>query len=664
MTNPLLSESSLPFHLPDFATLDPAAFREGIEHGMDAQLALLEAVATDDAPPTEENVLAARDRSGLLLTRALNAFWAVLSSDATDELDALRDEIVPRLAAHSDAILMDQRLHARLVALRERADAGEVELDEQASWYMTELIRDHVRAGVQLDDPAKTRLKSLNARIAELGAAFERANRKARNAGAISVTEAELAGLSDDEVAALATTDGGYRIELVNTTSHPLMSRLSDRGVRRRLFEASVTRSLSGDFDTRAMIVELARLRAERAALLGYPNHAALVAESSCAGSPEAVRNLMAPIGRAAFAQVEADAELLRARFAEFHPGEEFSAWDWEYVAEVVRRERFDLDPAELEPHLSVERVRSAMYAAATDLYGISFELRPDLRGHTVDAEVFEVRNADGSPVGLFCMDFWARPSKSGGAWMTTLVDQSHDGEALPVVTNDCNFSRSARSLVWDDVITMFHEFGHALHGLFADSRYAALSGTNTPADFVEFPSQVNEHWAWEAGRVLPEELADRMREASRFNQGWATLEVMAATLLDQSWHTTPLEELPTSADEVEEFEARALEGWGVGHELVPPRYRSQYFAHIWGGGYAAAYYGYTWSQVMDADAVAWFDERGGGTRENGDLFRETVLAPGGSVDPIETFRRFRGRDPRVEPLLERLGLSDALRAG
>lgn len=658
MPNPLLRESVLPYHLPDFAALKPSAFREGIERGMATQLALLDAAATDASPATEESVLAPRDHSGLLLTRAIQAFWAVQLSDSTDELDALRDEIMPKLARHDDAIQLDRRLYDRLVALRARAAAGDVVLDEQASWYLSELMREHVDAGVLLDAGSQTRLRELNTRLAELGASFDRANRSARNAGGFEVELTELDGLSEGEVAALRTPQGTFRIELVNTTGHPLMSKLANRTVRQRLFEASVTRSLVGEFDTRGLVVEIARLRAERAALLGYPHHAALVTKSACAKTPGAVRDLMEPIGQAALAQVKADAVALAARFAELYPGEEFSPWDWEYTAEVIRRERFDLSAQALTPYLRAEQVREAMYAAAADLYGISMELRPDLRGHTPDADVFEVRNSDGSPIGLFCMDFWARPNKAGGAWMTNLVSQSAAGEALPVVTNDCNFNRSAATIDWDGVITMFHEFGHALHGLFASSRYASLSGANTPRDFVEFPSQVNEHWAWQVGRVLPGELVAQLREASKFNQGYSTLEIMAASLLDQSWHATPLEELPQTAGEVEPFEASVLRSWGVWHELVPPRYRSQYFAHIWAGGYAASYYGYTWSQVMDADAVAWFEANGGGSRENGDFFRRTLLAPGGSVDPMITYRRFLGRDPRVEPLLERLGLA------
>lgn len=368
----------------------------------------------------------------------------------------------------------------------------------------------------------------------------------------------------------------------------------------------------------------------------------------------------MGPLGRAAKAQADRDAEEFAVRFAELEPGAEFAPWDWEYVAEIIRAERYDISEDELAPHLNVHHVLEAVYAAAHDLYGITFTPRPDLVGHTPEADVYEVHNADGSPVGLFLMDFWARPTKQGGAWMTPVVNQTTLFKQLPVVTNNCNYTPSTTTISWDGVRTMFHEFGHALHGLFADSTYPSRSGTSTPRDFVEFPSQVNEHWMEQPGRVVPAELLDKLTAAASFNQGFHTLEMMAATLLDQAWHQTPLEALPTSAEELEGFEARALAQWGVDASLVPPRYRSTYFSHIWGSGYAAGYYGYTWAQVMDADAVAWFDESGGGTRENGDHFRRTLLAPGGSVDPLETYRRFRGRDPEVGPLLARLGLDAA----
>ena len=369
---------------------------------------------------------------------------------------------------------------------------------------------------------------------------------------------------------------------------------------------------------------------------------------------------MLGRLGPAALAQARRDAEVLRARFAELYPGETFEPWDWAFVAEVVRRERFDLDLDALAPHLSVDKVLDAVYGAATRLYGITFTPRPDLRGHTADADVFEVREADGRPLGLFVMDFWSRPTKQGGAWMNNLVDQSRLLGNVPVVTNNCNYPRGTQSITWDGVITMFHEFGHALHGLFADSRYPSHSGTSTPRDFVEFPSQVNEHWAFEPDAVIPAAWAAKLRAADRFNTGFANLEAWSAMLLDQAWHTTPLEELPASPDEVEAFERAALERYGVAYDLVPPRYRTPYFSHIWNVGYAAAYYSYVWAEVMDADAVAWFDEFGGGTRANGEHFRRTLLAPGGSVDVMETWRAFRGRDPETGPLLARAGLTDA----
>jgi len=656
--NPFAEVSPLPYHLPDFAAITPEHYREAFEAGMAEHLDNLARLATKIEPATAENVLHAWDAAGALLERAFLAFFAAKLSDSTDALSALYDEFAPRMAQHDDAIYLDRALFDRITELAGRADSGEVELDAQDDWALRELLRAFNRAGVALDDADQERLRAMNTRLAELGAAFEKANREARNAGALVVTEDELDGLSDDEREALRTDDGGYRIELVNTSRHPLITKLARRDVRQRLFEASVGRALSGEHDTRQLVVDIARLRAERARLLGYEHHAALIAESGCAKTTEAVNDIMGRLGPAALAKAKEEAVELTGLFAELYPGEQFAAWDWEYAADRLRERKVDLDEAALAEHLDVHKVLAAVYAAAGDLYGITFEKRDDLRGHVETADVYEVRNEDGSPVGLFLMDFWARPSKAGGAWMTPVVNQSQLRGDLPVVTNNCNYTPSTTTISWDGVITMFHEFGHALHGLFADSRYATRSGTETPRDFVEFPSQVNEHWAWTPDRVVPAQWADKLAEAAKFGRGFAQTEIMAATLLDQAWHQTPLEALPSTADQVEAFEQRALQQWGVAYDLIPPRYRSQYFSHIWGSGYAAGYYGYTWSQVMDADAVAWFDESGGGTRENGDYFRRTLLAPGGSVDPLETYRAFRGRDPEVGPLLERLGLT------
>jgi peptidyl-dipeptidase Dcp len=654
--NPVLTRR-LPFQLPDFAAATPADYQAAFEEGMSGQLTALAALRDDPAPATVENVLGAWEDAGSALLRAAHAFFAVYASNSTPEIEAIEEEMAPRLAEHEDAIYLDKGLFARLQQLRGRADAGEVAFDQQDEYALDEILRAFRRAGVALDDAGQSRLRELNRRLAELSSAFERLNREARNAGAVAVDESELGGLSDEEREALKTDDG-YRIELVNTTQQPLAAKLTDAGLRRRLLAASTTRALGGEFDTRATLLEAARARAERAALLGYANHAEIVAEAGCAKTTDAIFEMLVPLAQAALAKAREEAAELGARYAELNPGAEFTAADWAFVESIVRRERFAFDEADLAEYLQVDRVLAAVYAAAEELYGLTFHPREDLIGHAPGTQSYEVHDADGSVVGLFVMDFWARPTKQGGAWMSNLVDQSTRDGALPVVTNNCNYSPTTTAITWDEVITMFHEFGHALHGLLADSRYASRSGANTPRDFVEFPSQVNEHWSWTPGRVLPAEWVERLTAASTFGQGYATAETEISSLLDLVWHTTPLAELPESVDDVEAFERAALERFGLVEPLVPPRYRSQYFAHIWGGGYASSYYGYAWAKVMDADAVAWFDEQDGPVREAGEHFRRTLLAPGGSVDPMETYRRFRGRDPQLQPLLDRLGLS------
>ncbi len=657
-SNPFAAESELPYHLPDFAAIEPRHYREAVDAGMADELAELEAIAQNPEPATVENVLDAWERSGRLLDRALTAFYAVKACDTNDELDAIQAEYAPRLSEHSDSIYMNRRLFDRFTELAGRADAGEVELDAQASWLLQWVLGSFTRSGVALSEAEQTRLRELNQTLAQLGTRFEKANLAARNAAAVVVDdEAQLAGLSEEEKASLAR-DGHWVIDQVNTSQHPLLTKLADRGLRRRVYEASVSRALSGEADTRQIIVDIARARADRATLLGYPNHAAYVVERTCAKTSEAVNDLLAQLGPAARAQAQRDAVEIEQRLQQIEPGASLEPWDWGYVAEQIREERYDLNLDELRPYLGVQKVLDAVYGAATRLYGITFSERPELRGHTDDAVVYEVADADGEPIGLFIMDFWSRPSKQGGAWMNSIVNQSHLLGTRPVVTNNCNYSRGTSSISWDGVQTMFHEFGHALHGLFADSRYPSKSGTATPRDFVEFPSQVNEHWAWEPDAVIPAEWAAKITEAEKFDQGFGSFELFAAMILDQAWHQATLESLPTSGEQVEAFEREALEAAGMNYDLIPSRYRSQYFSHIWGSGYSAGYYGYAWSAVMDADAVAWFDERGGGTRENGEHFRRALLAPGGSVDAMATWRNFRGRNPEIGPYLERKGLA------
>ena len=638
--NPFVRLAEREWHLPDIAAITPAHYEEGFAVGMAEQSRLLRELAANADAPTPENVLGAWEDARRLFAQVKQIFWAVKAADSTPELDDLAARMAAPFAAHNDAIYLDADLYARLRALRQRAEAGEIVLDEQDDWALGELERSFVSSGVLLDEEGKTRLRDLNARLAELSTTFERNNRDARNAGGITLAS-------------------GERVDLVNTSQQPRLATLADRDERRRLYEASVTRANGGEFDNRQVIVDIARARAERANLLGYPHHAALVAEQGTAKTAANVADLLVPIARAALAAATTEADELTARLRQDAPDATLEPWDWSYLTNIVRAERFDFDESALAGFLDVETVLAAVFDAATMLYGIGFTPRPDVRGHTEDAEAWEVREADGTPVGLFVMDLYARPTKGGGAWMNSLVVGSDRYGEVPVVTNNCNYSHDTKVISWSGVITMFHEFGHALHGLFAANRYPSRSGTAVPRDFVEFPSQVNEWWAWQPGRVLPAEWLDKLGAAERFGSGFATLETLMAALLDQSWHRSSLEQLPTTADEVDAFEARAIASWGLDNPWIPPRYRSTYFSHIWGGGYASGYYGYTWSEVMDADAVAWFEASGGGTRANGDHFRTTLLAPGGSVDPAETYRRFRGRDPEVGPLLDRLGFPD-----
>ena len=680
--NPLLTPSTLPFQLPDYANLTDAQFKEAIEEGLAQQRAALEAIATNPEAPDAENTIIAWELSSATLDRAGSAFWVAKAADANEQRDAVETALAPRLAEHNSMILLDSRLFNRLVRLRDRADTGEVTLSEQDRYWLDEHIREFERSGIALDDAAQQRLRELNVELAGLSVAFEQALVDGRNASAVLVTDrSDLAGLGDEEVkaareAAQALGQEGWLIELTNTTGQPVLADLVNRDLRRRVFEASVGRGLSGPYDTRQLVLDIARRRAERARLLGYEHHAAWVAADGCARTTEAVLGLLRQVTPGAVELANREAEELQQALEEDEPGARLAAWDWEHYAAKQAASK-TIDPAVLRPYLEYHRVlHEGVFAAATALYGITFHARPELHGFTGESEVYEVCETDGSTLGAVILDPFTRNTKRGGAWMTSIVDQADLTKALPVVTNTCNFPRptegSPSLLSWDNVITMFHEFGHALHGLLSKVRYPSRSGTAVPRDFVEFPSQVNELWAWDAklisrfavhhetGAPLPAALAERLRASRSVGEGHHTLELVAAMLRDQAWHSTTLEELPASVDELEGFEAAALQRAGVAHELVPPRYRSCYFSHIFGGGYAAAYYGYLWAEVMDADACAWFKDNGGLNREAGEHFRRELLRHGGSIEPMESWRGFRGAEPDVSHLLRRKGLANA----
>lgn len=685
-SNPFASPSTLPYGLPDYTRIREEHYRPALLAGMAEHRAQVEAVAADPAEPTVENTLVALERAGRLLHRVAVAFYNQAGSDSTPGLDAVEEEVAPLLAAHRDAIYLDARLFARVQALVDQVDAGTLDLPDDAAWLLHRTHTAFVRSGVRLDDAAQERLRDLNAQISALDTAFGRHLLAATNEAAVLVTdEDELDGLPADAraAAALAATqrghDGAWLLELQLPTQQPALAVLRDRGLRERVFRASVTRGATGgEHDTRASLLGLARLRAERAQLLGFEHHADYVAQDATAGSADAVAELLGRLAPVAVANAREEATALQEALERDVPGATLEPWDWAYYAEQVRQERRSLDDARLRPYLDLERVLAdGVFRAATALYGLTFAERHDLVGYHPDVRVFEVFDADGSGLGLFLADYWTRESKRGGAWMNNLVDQSTLLAEPPVVVNNLNVPKPPPGeptlLTWDDVITTFHEFGHALHGLLSAVRFPSQSGTEVPRDFVEYPSQVNEMWAWdpqvlasyavhhETGEPMPAEWVETLLAARQDGEGFATTEYLAAALLDQAWYRLTPDAVPTDPADVEAFEAAALAAAGVDFAPVPPRYRTTYFNHVFASGYSAGYYSYIWSEVLDADTVEWFRENGGLRRENGDTFRARLLSRGGSIDPLQAFRDLRGRDADINPLLARRGLLAAV---
>jgi peptidyl-dipeptidase Dcp len=681
-SNPFACPPTLPYELPDFAAIRDEHYLPAFEAGMAEQLAEVEVLLTDPGPADEENVLLAWERSGDLLGRVSAVFWNLAGSDSSPALDEIEADVAPRISQHHDAIMLDPRLHARVAELQARVDAGEVELPSDAAWLLHALRRDLVRAGAALGEADQERLRGLNARITALETEFGRLLLADTNAAAVLVTdEGELEGLPADAVAAARQAaadrgeEHGWLLELSLPSQQPALASLARRDVRRRVHEASLSRGSRGtENDTRATVLELVRLRAERALLLGYEHHAAYVADDGTAKTADAVAAMLDPLGPAAATNARAEAADLERALQADVPGATLEGWDWPRYAERVRAERYALDDALLRPYLELGRVvRDGVFHAAHELYGLSFTERPDLVGYHPQVQVYEVHDADGSPLGLYLADWYTRTSKRGGAWMNNLVDQSHLLGRRPVVVNNLNIPRPPDGeptlLTWDEVITLFHEFGHALHGLLSDVRLPSQSGTEVPQDFVEYPSQVNEMWAWDpsvlaryavhhrTGEPIPAEWIATLQASRQFNEGFSTTEYLAAALLDQAWHRLAPQDVPTDAAEVEAFEGRALEAAGVAVPAVPPRYRTSYFNHAFGGGYAASYYSYIWAEVLDAETVEWFAENDGLTRANGDRFRDVLLSRGGSGDVMADFRELRGRAPEIGPLLARRGL-------
>jgi peptidyl-dipeptidase Dcp len=678
--NPLLERSSLQFQAPPFDKIRDSDYQPAIERGMREQLAQMDRIADQRAAPTFDNTIVAMERTGALLTRAAKIFFGLTTANTDDTLQKIQEIEAPKLAAHSDAIYLNAKLFTRVKSLYERRRT--LGLDSVQQYLVRRYYLNFVRAGAQLSESDKTTLRALNTEESTLASKFQNRLLAATREGALVIDDhAQVAGLSDADIAAAAEAakgrglTGKWMLPLQNTTQQPAQASLSDRAVRQRLFEASTRRAERGDSaDTRAIIARLAQLRAQRAKLLGYPTYAAYSLDDQMAKTPEQAIKLLSDLVPPATDKARAEAAAMQALVDKQHGGFTLAPWDWQYYAEQVRKAEYDLDESQLEPYFELDDVlQNGVFFAANKLYGITFKERKDIPVWQPDVRVFEVFDADGSPLALWYCDYFKRDNKSGGAWEDTWVDQSGLLGTHAVVYNVANFTKSApgqpQLLTFDDVTTMFHEFGHALHAMFSNVRYPTLAGTNVPRDFVEFPSQFNEHWAldstvfahyarhYQTGAPMPAALVEKIKKARTFNQGFLTTEYLAASLLDLAWHT-----LPASAplQTVDAFETDALKRFHVDVPLVPPRYRSTYFAHIWSGGYSAGYYAYLWSEVIDDDAYAWFTEHGGLTRENGQRFRDMLLSRGGTEDAAAMYRAFRGRDPSIEPLLEQRGLKVA----
>ncbi|WP_376768545.1 M3 family metallopeptidase [Pseudonocardia pini] len=669
MTNPFLAPSTLPYGLPDFAAITDEHYLPAFEAGMAEQRAEIEAIVAS-GEPTFANTIEALELSGRTLDRVSRVFFSRAGADTTPRIEEVRAAVAPILAAHADEISLDPRLFGRISAVH----ADREGLDPESKRLVERYFTDAVRAGAQLGEAEQERLKALNAELSSLSTTFSTRLLGGANAAAVHVHDvAELDGMSPGAISAAAAAassrghGSGFLLTLVLPTGQPVLGSLTDRDLRREVFEASVGRGASGDFDTRDVVVRITALRAERARLLGYPTHAAYVIEDSTAGSVDAVAAMLADLAPPAMRNADEEA----AELAET-AGHVLEPWDWTFTAEQVRRERFEVDAAVLRQYLELESVlEHGVFHAAEELYGIQLHPRHDLVGYHPDVRFWEVFDADGTPLGLFGGDYYARESKRGGAWMNALVGQSFLLDERPVVMNTLNITKPAEGeptlLTIDEVRTLFHEFGHALHGLFSAVRYPTFSGTSVPRDFVEFPSQVNEMWLerpeilgryakhWETGELLPAPLLEKLLASRSYGEGFRTTEYLAASLLDQAWHTLTVDDQVT---DVLEFEAEALRKAGIAHPLIPPRYRSTYFNHVFAGGYSAGYYSYIWSEVLDADTVQWFEENGGLRRENGDRFRRELLSRGGAVDAMEAYRNFRGRNPEIRPLLERRNLT------
>ena len=678
-SNPFYAPSTLPFHAPPFDKIKDEDYQPAIEAGMDQELSEVQAIADNPAAATFDNTLVAMEKAGQLFKRAMAAFGGVAGANTNAVLQKVRTEEAPKLAANRDAIYLNAKLFARVAAVYQQR--ATLKLDPESLRLLEVTYDMFVRSGANLSEADKTELKKLNEEISTRSNAFSTKLLAATKEGAYATTDKNaLAGLSDAQIAAAAHAaqsrkQEGYVLPLQNTTQQPDLTFLSVRATREALFEKSWNRAERGDAnDTRDDIAHLAQLRARRAQLLGYPNHAAWQLGDQMAKTPEAALKFMDALVPGATTKAAREGKDIQDVIDAQKGGFTLQPWDWDFYSDQVRKAKYNLNEAEVKPYFELNNVlENGVFYAANQLYGITFKERKDISVYQPDVRVFEVSDADGKPLALFYCDYFKRDNKNGGAWMGSFVEQSKLLGTLPVVYNVANLPKPAPGepalISFTDVTTMFHEFGHALNGMFANTEYPGLSGTATARDFVEFPSQFNEHWAlypavfahyakhYKTGAPMPADLVAKIKKAENFNQGYQLTELVAAAELDMQWHT-----LPASAalQQPDVFEKQALENTHLRLSAVPPRYRSSYFSHIWDSGYSAGYYAYLWSEMLDDDAYQWFDEHGGLTRANGDRFRHMVLSRGNTEDLAKLYAAWRGKDPSVEPMMKYRGLKES----
>ncbi|HHE8491504.1 TPA: peptidyl-dipeptidase Dcp [Enterobacter ludwigii] len=673
-TNPFFESSLLPYQAPRFDEINDGHYRPAFDEAIRQKRAEIDAIVAQTAAPDFNNTVLALEKSGAMLSRVSSVFFAMTSAHTNDDLQALEEQISTELAALANDIWLNDTLFSRVESVWQDCAA----LDAESRRLAEETYQHFVLAGARLNDAEKAELKALNTEAATLTSQFNQRLLAATKAGGLVVDYAhQLDGLSPDEIAtaAHAAAEKGlndrWLIPLLNTTQQPALSALRDRQTRENLFNAGWTRTQKGDEnDTRALILRLTALRARQAKLLGFEDYASWSIADQMAKTPAAALAFMRGIVPAARTRATLEQADIQKVIDDEQGGFTVQAWDWAFYAERVRQAKYALDESQIKPYFALNTVlQDGVFWAASQLFGLRFVERFDIPVYHPDVRVWEIFDHTGEGMALFYGDFFARESKAGGAWMGNFVEQSYEFASRPVIYNVCNYQKPANGqtalISWDDVVTLFHEFGHTLHGLFASQRYASLSGTNTPRDFVEFPSQINEHWAshpqvfahyarhYQTGEPMPEALRDKMLNATQFNKGYDMTELLSAALLDMNWHS-----ISEPVDDVDTFEAAALHKEGLDLPAVPPRYRSSYFAHIFGGGYAAGYYAYLWTQMLADDGYQWFVEQGGLTRENGQKFREAILSRGNSTDLAELYRQWRGHDPRIEPMLENRGLS------